>query len=404
MASSVAPVRMPVKGWCPGALRPMATGDGLLVRVRVPGGRLDAATAQAVDRVARAFGNGAIDLTRRANLQIRGVTDATLPPLLDHLDALGLLEPNGAAAEAVRNVIGPPLAGVDPGAWDDVRAAVTALETRLSTDAVLHALPAKFGVVVDDGGATPMDGVDGDVVFRAIGGGRFVVGLDGVADPIGTTDDPAAALGAIGRAFLTIRGAARRVRDLAPQDVLALAHAAGPFARPVPWGDRPRGLPAGAVRLGLPLGRADLAHLANLAETHADGILRLSPWRAVFLAGVRDPAALGALARTLITDPNDPRARVVACPGAPACASAHAAAAADALALADALPAGLTLHVSGCPKGCAAGRARHAVVLVGRADGGYDLVRDGRAQDPPVARIPDRAAAFTHLAGLPAHV
>ncbi len=42
---------------------------------------------------------------------------------------------------------------------------------------------------------------------------------------------------------------------------------------------------------------------------------------------------------------------------------------------------GLTLHVSGCAKGCAhAGPA--ALTLVGR-DGRYDLVRNGRAGDAP---------------------
>jgi precorrin-3B synthase len=29
-----------VKGWCPGALRPMLSGDGLVVRVRAYGGGL----------------------------------------------------------------------------------------------------------------------------------------------------------------------------------------------------------------------------------------------------------------------------------------------------------------------------------------------------------------------------
>ncbi len=36
------------KGWCPGALRPMETGDGLLARVRAPRGRLSLDQAAAL--------------------------------------------------------------------------------------------------------------------------------------------------------------------------------------------------------------------------------------------------------------------------------------------------------------------------------------------------------------------
>ncbi|MEL6888251.1 MAG: hypothetical protein AAFO86_06030, partial [Pseudomonadota bacterium] len=32
---------MTVKGWCPGAYRPMMSGDGLIVRIRPRLGRLD---------------------------------------------------------------------------------------------------------------------------------------------------------------------------------------------------------------------------------------------------------------------------------------------------------------------------------------------------------------------------
>ncbi|MFN8924672.1 MAG: precorrin-3B synthase [Rhodospirillales bacterium] len=394
---------IPVKGWCPGALRPMETGDGLLVRVRIPGGRLDAPTARSLDEAARLFGNGTVEMTRRANLQIRGVTRATLDPLLDRLDALALLEPNGAEAEAVRNVIGPPLAGVDPSAVADVRPAVAALERRLSEDPSLHALPGKFGVVVDDGGATPMTGVDGDVVFHAVAGALFAVGLDrpGGVRWVGTTDDPAATLGAIGRAFVAVRGGVRRMRDL-PALPRALDQA---FDRPVvaPRGADAGRLPEGVLPLGLPLGRADLARLAHIATRHGDGVVRLSPWRAVFVAGVDDPAALRDCAAGLITVPDDPRARLVACPGLPGCRSGHVPAATDALSLADALPPGLVLHVSGCAKGCAAGRTSHPVVLVGRPLGGYDVVRNGRAQDAPVATLPDLAAARRYLADLTVH-
>jgi precorrin-3B synthase len=117
----------------------------------------------------------------------------------------------------------------------------------------------------------------------------------------------------------------------------------------------------------------------------------------VFLAGVADPDRLRRAATGLVIAADDPRARLVACPGRPACRSANVPAAADALALADAVPPGLVLHVSGCAKGCAAGRTPHPIVLVGRPDGGYDLVRDGRAQDRPVATLPDLAAARRHL-------
>ncbi|MGX1077699.1 sulfite reductase beta subunit-like hemoprotein [Bradyrhizobium elkanii] len=41
-----------VKGWCPGALRPMRSGDGLVVRIRPRAGRLDAAQAAGIAELA----------------------------------------------------------------------------------------------------------------------------------------------------------------------------------------------------------------------------------------------------------------------------------------------------------------------------------------------------------------
>ena len=64
-----------IKGWCPGALRPMLSGDGLVVRVRPYGGRLDATQAAGLADLAERYGNGLIDVTSRANLQIRGVSE-----------------------------------------------------------------------------------------------------------------------------------------------------------------------------------------------------------------------------------------------------------------------------------------------------------------------------------------
>ena len=65
-----------IQGWCPGALRPMASGDGLVLRVRAPNGRLEPDQARRIAELARRHGNGLIDLTSRANLQLRGLDDA----------------------------------------------------------------------------------------------------------------------------------------------------------------------------------------------------------------------------------------------------------------------------------------------------------------------------------------
>ena len=100
-----------VKGWCPGALKPMQSGDGLIVRVRPRCGMLSPDELIGLAEAAQRFGNGHIDLTRRANLQIRGVSEETLPGLHAVIGRLGLLDstPQG---EAVRNLMISPLAAV----------------------------------------------------------------------------------------------------------------------------------------------------------------------------------------------------------------------------------------------------------------------------------------------------
>ena len=132
MSARVAMAEPPsVKGWCPGALRPMQTGDGLIVRVRPRCGALSAKQALVVSEVARCHGNGLVDLTRRANIQIRGVDARDLAHVWSALSEGGLIDAH-ADAEAVRNVMVSPLTGVDPTEVYDVRPTATALETALS--------------------------------------------------------------------------------------------------------------------------------------------------------------------------------------------------------------------------------------------------------------------------------
>jgi len=70
----------------------METGDGLLARVRAPRGRLSLGQAAALADAAIACGNGAIGLTARANLLLRGLSETTLPDLRERLEDAELID------------------------------------------------------------------------------------------------------------------------------------------------------------------------------------------------------------------------------------------------------------------------------------------------------------------------
>ena len=96
-----------LRGWCPGALRPMMSGDGLVVRLRAPLGRFSPRQAAGVAELSRRYGNGLLDLSARANLQIRGVAEADHGALIEGLATLGLVDED-AETEARRNVVVQP--------------------------------------------------------------------------------------------------------------------------------------------------------------------------------------------------------------------------------------------------------------------------------------------------------
>jgi precorrin-3B synthase len=147
----------------------------------------------------------------------------------------------------------------------------------------------------------------------------------------------------------------------------------------------------GFLAIGAAFGRLAADQIDHLAEAanNAQAELRVTPWRSVLIAPIdeRRSAELLSLAGLgLITDADDPRLAVAACPGAPACANASVTTREDAdllAPLARERPAsqGIGLHISGCLKGCAKSEAA-PVTLVGR-EGRYDIVFDGRAGDTP---------------------
>jgi len=368
-----------IKGWCPGALRPMRSGDGLVIRIRPHGGRLSRAQAAGIADMAERYGNGLMDVTSRANLQIRGVSDAGHAPLIAELARLDLGDAD-PGAEALRNIVVAPF-------WikgDDTAALVTELELGLAARRL--DLPEKFGFAVDCGAARALTDTSADIRIERDATGGLIVRADGAAlgysaarsDAVRSALDLAAWFIASGGAT---NGRGRMAAHLAAGAMLPVGLTGSTIPAPTLPSPRP-GLVAGGALVGFAFGQLKAATLRDLARG-ADG-LRLTPWRMLFVEGLR----VMPNGDDLITEADDPILRVVACSGAPACKDAHAETRALAAELAARIPADSRLHVSGCAKGCAhPGPA--PLTLVATADG-FDLIRDGSARGVPVLRGLDR--------------
>jgi precorrin-3B synthase len=409
------------KGWCPGALRPMRTGDGLLARVRARRGRLSLDQAAALADAALRCGNGVIGLSARANLHLRGLSEGTLPDLHARLEEAGLIDAD-PEVERLRNIVASPLDDLDPEVSFDLGPSVAALETRLRDDTGLRRLPPKFSFVVDAQGRLPLGDVDADIRFDAARNGVFAViiaGEDTLAaecapDAVG---DVAARLA---NAFLALTGdgeaAPRRMRALVERKgAEAIFAKAALRTRPCKRSQQRSALREllgarlyGAefvVGAAAAFGEVEAARLKALIE-RARALnarsLRLTPWRAFLITGLdRSSAAsvVDAVAELgFIVNVDDQRLRVAACPGAPACAHGLRPVRADASDWAPLLPEGdgVVLHVSGCAKGCA--RPAATAVTVTATTKGYDLIPGGRAGDPPVQRGLTRAEVAQLLA------
>nr|WP_308129546.1 precorrin-3B synthase [Actinoplanes polyasparticus] len=121
---------------CPGALRLHSAADGPLARVRLPGGLLTGERLAVLAELCADFGDGHLELTSRANVQLRALRSADPAVLAARLSAAGLLP--SETHETVRNVVAPPLAD------STLRTLVEQLDGALCADPALAALPGRF--------------------------------------------------------------------------------------------------------------------------------------------------------------------------------------------------------------------------------------------------------------------
>jgi len=392
------------RGACPALAAPMQTGDGLLVRLATSGISIGLDQAAALCAAARRHGNSVIEVTARGSIQVRGLSPASAPAFAEAVAALGC-----DAGDPVPILV-DPLNGLAPAPAVDAGVIADDLRQRLAAEPFVAQLSAKVSVIIDGGHTLHLDAVAADVRLRADSSRWHVsVGGDaGTARPLGWVGTVDAADAAVRLLQVIARhGRGARAKDLVFD--VGLGELGAVRARSEPIGCHR--LRDGGVALGIALafGHTDAESLTALIEAAAGAgasALRTAPERTLLLIGLAPDAArqLAIEAERLgfITGRNDPRRYVAACAGAPVCASAEIPARTLAPLISDVaaplLDGSLTLHLSGCRKGCAH-PAPSALTVIG-ANGRCALGVDGTANSGSSTSIPTEAlpAALQRIA------
>ena len=371
---------MSAKRICPDIYHPAVARDGLLTRLRIPGGILNQAQCQAIVSFLESTGINDLQVTNRANLQIRGLSKDIEPLILQSLITAGLVAAN-QAVDGIRNIMASPIAGIDRTEVIDVRPFVVAWDRYLSLHPELGVLSNKFSVGFDGGGSVSIVDRPNDLTLLAVSENEFLLHL-----PMGgriklRVDDCISVLGMIAGAYLAAVGE----NKLRLREVMAVVE--GDLLR---WGvclqRRTEGSPkgtqetvyrhlgvsaqkqAGLSYLGvvLPLGRLNLWQLSGLskiASQYGGGTIRLTPWQNMIVPDVRDQDVIIVQqlieALGLAVGAHQINGLLTACAGVSGCQFAATDTQADALAISAYLASRfdldmpLNIHLSGCDKSCA---------------------------------------------------
>jgi ferredoxin-nitrite reductase len=391
-------------------------GDAFMLRIKVPGGRLDAAQAEVIggiaDEFARGpapnpvFGDAYLDITTRQDVQLHWVRIGAVPEIWARLEAVGMTTVQ-ACGDSARNVLCCPVSGLDADEVLDAHPVAQAVSDFFTGNREYANLPRKFKLSVtgcledcaqaeiNDIGLWPARRDDARAGFNVLVGGglsdgpRMASDIDVFVDP--APDRVVEVFRAIAQLFGELgnrenRGLARMrylVQELGPERFRAELAARTAFPLE-PAGQavtrRYRGDHVGVhpqrqpglhyVGLNVTVGRMagrDLVEAARLAAEHGDGGLRLATDQNLILTGVPAGRVEALLAEPLLAtyspNPGAFERGVVACTGNEFCRFAIVETKARAATWARELDRRLgpdeagdgivRMHFSGCPASCA---------------------------------------------------
>lgn len=378
--------------------------DAFMARLRIPGGALRSHQLRELARVAEELTSGYVQITTRANFQMRLIQPKDAPEFLQRVQATGL-HTRGAGADNIRNLTANPTSGVDPEELVDVMPLVQELGTLIINDRSFYDLPRKFNIAYDGGGLigsvedTNDIGVkavreEGEVLFRIALGGA--TGHQAFARDLGVVVVPAEinrVVVEIVRVFMErgCRTNRKKARLKHLLETMSLAEylaevekRLGRSLRRSPYdpakvrwasqelahshvGVYPQKQPGLCyVGVALPVGQMtprQMLRVAELAERHGTGDIRLTVWQNFIIPNVPE-ASVSSLCWALkkagfsVTQ-SHVASGVIACTGNRFCKFAQADTKGHALALTRHLEKTVPLdrpvniHLTGCPNSCA---------------------------------------------------
>jgi ferredoxin-nitrite reductase len=431
--------------------------ESLMMRCRIPAGELTATQLDGLADIAEQWGGGRVDITTRANVQIREIAPRDMVKVILRLQEIGLTA-KGSGVDNIRNVTATPTFGIDRDEIIDTAPLAKAMHHYILNNRDMYGLPRKFNIAFDGGGGISAAADTNDVGFVAVrvGEGKgvepgvyFRLELAGItghqqfAKDVGVLIKPkdcVAVAAAIVRAFVetgdrTNRKKARLkyvIDRMGYDKFLELAEAKLAFKidrlpldqcepRPptIPHGHigvyrqkQPRLNYVGVVITVGWMSVKQVRRIAELARNYGTGEVRLTVWQNLIIPNVPD-AFVETLKRNLVRmgfhyESTSISGGLVACTGNRGCKWAASDTKGHAMALAKYLESKfeldhpLNIHLTGCPNSC----AQHYMGDIGlmgtkvgsdKLEGYHVYVGGGFGQDQAVGREVFRGVSFDSL-------
>ena len=118
-----------------------------MLRTKIPGGQLSAAQARAISRITDKFAHGFSDITTRQTIQMHWLKIEQFPEIFAELDSVGITT-SGACGDDTRNVVGCPVAGIDPEEIIDATPQLREVNANMTNNREFSNLPRKYKISV----------------------------------------------------------------------------------------------------------------------------------------------------------------------------------------------------------------------------------------------------------------